>query len=598
MGKEFIELLKDIKYNIYPDVLQAKEILAFNNKGKDTLANILLKTPTQNDGWQSTTAGLIDGEDVFVSDMIVGTGTSWFNVGQVTLQENAVLYVDLIGDLIGTSNKESTIVKGYNSIHDGGGGTLSYDSSINKETANGITIFDPDETLVNQGSGTGFGCWIRPKDKKLNVMMGGAIADFGITDNTDIVRDVISYANSVGGVEVEIPDGVKWKQSTLLNWLEDISITVNGTLTVTGLNLSGVNVVGGFIWNMTDFSYGTIVSQTTDSVTVAGLSLGATNTFQTGDKINISLLKVGVNIVDASRYSEHNDKFTGQRKKFVNMELPHSGSANEEWTWGQYHPASIVVNANPSDMEKRASNLWRIYNSENQIQSYLQFGINPLNNVDSVANPGESADIILTGGHDEGNHALGVQNSQQLMGWRYPDDMVGSYMGIGIRAQDGYSVYQKQYRNMQNKWAFNAKSTQPTLLEFMNDSIAHDIWRIEGDGTGVKGIREKVSPTTVNVILEGNQNSGLSYINTGALSAVNIYLPDIVNETLIGSKYTLLVDEAFNLQAIPLGASQIRGTTAPNASVKSAIVGETITFIASKIGMYDVLSEKGIWIYS
>ena len=173
MAKEFIELLKDIKYNIYPEMLEAKEILAFNNMGEDTIENIKLKTPTQNDGWQSTTEGLLNGDIVLIDDMIVGTGAIWYNIGKVTLQDNAVLYLDTIEELITNSlasiEVSSVNVKGYATANDGGGGTFNYDSTIDKSTANGGIIIDPSVSLALQGTGVGLGCWVRQYSGAVNV---------------------------------------------------------------------------------------------------------------------------------------------------------------------------------------------------------------------------------------------------------------------------------------------------------------------------------------------------------------------------------------------------------------------------------------------
>ena len=493
---------------------------------------------------------------------------------------------------------ETINVRGYHTKNDGGGGLFNYDSTIDKSTANGGTILDPSQTLANQGSGSGLGCWVRQYSGTINVKWFGAIDDKS-TDNTDIVRDTINAGYVEGGKEIYIPDGVKWLQNSLLTWLTKTPIsTADAGKTITNLDLNGINVVGAFIWNLTDNSYGTIVSQTATSITVNALYLGTRDYFVSSDEINISLLKVGVNIVDESRYSEHNNKFTGQRKKWVNMDLPHTGSANEEWTWGQYHPAHIVANNNPSDMEKRASNLWRIYNKNNKIQSYLQFGINPLNNTDATTNPGDASDIILTGGHNQGVDTQDVQLSQQLLGFKFSDDMVGMYMGIGRRAYEGISVYQQQKRNIPNIWQFDAKGTQNTKFQFMNDAVIQDEWVIQGVSAGTRGIRKFVVNNTSNYNPGALGFSGSISTNTGAVGAVNFYIPDVVTVQEIGLTYTLVVTEAQALQFVPIGSSQIRGTTAINKAVSSATIGDSITLVSTEIGIYDVVSEKGTWTYS
>ncbi len=56
---------------------------------------------------------------------------------------------------------KSVNVKGYHAENDGGGDIFNWDSSVDKSTANAGTIIDPDQTLANQGNGSGLGCWAR-----------------------------------------------------------------------------------------------------------------------------------------------------------------------------------------------------------------------------------------------------------------------------------------------------------------------------------------------------------------------------------------------------------------------------------------------------
>lgn len=139
MALEFISILRDIRDRIYPEVKSAVESLhnlvvktpvvtVPNNengtagdanviydgvtntfefyipqgekgetiffKGEDTLENILLKSPiNQNDGWQSTTNGVMpNGTAVLVDDIIVATGEQWFNIGSLKSEAGATIY--------------------------------------------------------------------------------------------------------------------------------------------------------------------------------------------------------------------------------------------------------------------------------------------------------------------------------------------------------------------------------------------------------------------------------------------------------------------------------------------------------------------------
>lgn len=70
--------------------------------------------------------------------------------------------VDSIAELlaIDISNTYQTVnVRGYYTANDGRGGIFNYDALIDKSTADGVKILDPDQTLPNQGNGIGFGCW-------------------------------------------------------------------------------------------------------------------------------------------------------------------------------------------------------------------------------------------------------------------------------------------------------------------------------------------------------------------------------------------------------------------------------------------------------
>lgn len=78
---------------------------------------------------------------------------------------NAVIVYDLGSDFytnVGTQSLSDVIyLKAYVTIADGDSGHYVYDPTTNKVTADGLLINDPTETIANQGTGIGFGCWIK-----------------------------------------------------------------------------------------------------------------------------------------------------------------------------------------------------------------------------------------------------------------------------------------------------------------------------------------------------------------------------------------------------------------------------------------------------
>lgn len=201
MAKEFIGIMREIRDEIYPEVLEAKEILAFNNMGEDTLANILLKTPTQNNGWQSTTSGTLpSGDPVAVDEMIVGTGTAWYNIGKVSGGTNDVTYVDTIADLTASLGLEApnkiVIVNGRDAVNDGAGGIFIYDSTLSATN---------DEAIIING-------WVRQFNGAVNAKWFGAIGD-GVVDDTVAIQSALSYSDNI---DIYLPSGI-YKVTDSLN---------------------------------------------------------------------------------------------------------------------------------------------------------------------------------------------------------------------------------------------------------------------------------------------------------------------------------------------------------------------------------------------
>lgn len=433
--------------------------------------------------------------------------------------------------------------------------------------------------------------WFRV-DRTLSALQFGAQVDYtaaNVTANTDAVKACIDAAYKLGGVDVIIPDGVAWSEQTLQQGLTG-TVTVNSADTISGISTAGEDYVGCFLWNLTDFSYGTVISQTATSITVRKLSLGTTDTFTIGDDYIVSFCKVGVNIIDQSRWSEHNGKFTGQHKTFLNMDDPLTGSANEQWAWGQYHPAFVVSNHNPSDMEKRASFLARTYNGQNKIQGFFQLAINPLNNTDSTNDPGAASDVLLAMGHNQG---VAANNASSLIaeGWRASDDMNGLYHAIGTRAQTGISHYQKQTRNETNKIVHDAAGTQRTEHHYYNAGVDGGRYIIHWNAFngGFTGMCSLVVPRTSSLTVDETLYCGAVYTNEGAAGNVTVSLPSTCP---IGYEQSLVVDTAqFLTIQILGGATLYNGDT----TRRSNTVGDRLKVKKITSTNWAIMDEEGTW---
>lgn len=116
---------------------------------------------------------------------------------------------DTIDDLPdGLPNKTVRTLLGAQTIGDGGGGVVRYDTSVDRSTHNGVTIFDPTHSVSAGSAGfwtpenTGGGCWVRTDTHLgINVLQASAVGD-GATDDTAAIQAALD----VGGV-VYVPDG-------------------------------------------------------------------------------------------------------------------------------------------------------------------------------------------------------------------------------------------------------------------------------------------------------------------------------------------------------------------------------------------------------
>lgn len=120
----------------------------------------------------------------------------------------------------------SVDVRGYHAKNDGGGGIFNYDSSIDKSTANAGTIIDPDETLVNQGNGTGSGCWVRQFSGAVSIRWFGAVGNATTNDHTAITN-AYNYAGETGN-KLDLTGGIFSVEATLDFDIAGVVVNGNG----------------------------------------------------------------------------------------------------------------------------------------------------------------------------------------------------------------------------------------------------------------------------------------------------------------------------------------------------------------------------------
>jgi len=143
--------------------------------------------------WDATSAE-VDNDLTIIQPTGITTGR-WRR-----LDDSKPVTVDTITDLL---SYEGTVLKaieirGYSTLNDGGEGTFDWDSTKDKATADAGRVIDPDETLANQGDGTGTGCWVRRTDTVYDPRHYGAKLD-GTTDDFDAVRLALFAIWDAGG---------------------------------------------------------------------------------------------------------------------------------------------------------------------------------------------------------------------------------------------------------------------------------------------------------------------------------------------------------------------------------------------------------------
>jgi len=279
----------------------------------------------ENAATTAIAVSISDNGDYFISDNVEG---ALQEVGEIL---SIFLILENISELIGYDVTYGTIyAKGYYAPNDGGGGIFSYDSTIDKSTANGGTIIDPSVSLALQGTGIGIGCWIRQYSGAINIKWFGAKGD-GSTDDTSIIQATINYCLS-NRKELYMPSGVYIITSLSIN-AGNKSLKIFGTSSMRGDEFDAG----------TGHEYGTILYASTISGSTTAISISSASTQHRIILENISIQGVndqsatavdtttGLNIQNAPSTILQNvtiDRFknglvfaNGWHSKFYNLEI-------------------------------------------------------------------------------------------------------------------------------------------------------------------------------------------------------------------------------------------------------------------------------------
>ena len=448
-------------------------------------------------------------------------------------------------------------------------------------------------------------------DERINLIALGGVKD-RTTDNTDLAQAAIDLAFSLGSADtglgddwvagdVYIPADTKWSYQDIASFFNGATDSTNATMAhLIGGSFVVDELVGAFLWNTTDQSYGTITGNTVDTVTVKELYIGSSNTFTNGDSIAISNHKVGVNIFDDSKYDWFNSSFTAQSKTYLQCDAPHKTSANEQHLVGTYHPANIVENHAPSDMEKRASFLVRHKNPNTEVgdkalDRFFQFGMNHTQN---QATPDKLDFIIIGGGHPYTN---GIPDKTVV----YSSEMFGiasvnqfdRRIGLGQRPLDGYAVAQKWWDvSSDNIWRIETGGATLSKMQFFYDNvfstelIAHETEGITGFGGRIDN----------DVVLQQHHNGTTVTNTTASVGTTSVYLPPA--DAPEGFKVTITRTNAtFNMvvrvSLAPTG-DQIFGTTAIDKLISASAIGDSITLMSDGAGVWYPSSIIGTWTFT
>jgi len=316
----------------------------------------------------------------------------------------------------------------------GNGGRATGKIIVGTGTANGLNI------VAHNTLSLSFSLII--EDNEISAAQVVDLVQDRSTDQTTKIIDAIGVCHDLGsgslgdnwtGINLRIPPFTVWNYDEITQFYDgSVSSSVSSTVaTLTGSPAFDVDeLIGAFLWNKSDFSYATILSNTADTVTTAPLRLGTTNTYQTSDEIIISKHKVGVNIFDDSKFDWFNNGFTAQNKTYLHSDGPSTTSANEKHLVGVYHPAHIVENQTPfsedteKNMEARASYIFRHKNpnaasGDKVLDRFWQLSMNSDQN---DAEP-KTLDYIIVGGgipfesfqgdHDGINNATVLTDTSQ-----------------------------------------------------------------------------------------------------------------------------------------------------------------------------------------
>ena len=158
----------------------------------------------QEDGWTVSESGIPDNPSMEYDNWWKNNVYKW-----VERFDNVTSSIDTMVDLLSfpeTVDGTTINVRGYNSANDGGGGQFNWDSSIDKSTANGITVIDPSVSIANQGTGIGFGCWDRVLQGSLSAKFAGVSSTATASENDGPLNDILDLARQSNSIIKEIYD--------------------------------------------------------------------------------------------------------------------------------------------------------------------------------------------------------------------------------------------------------------------------------------------------------------------------------------------------------------------------------------------------------
>ena len=225
-------------------------------------------------------------------------------------------------DITGQSDGDSADIFGFfftaPESNPKGGGQFIWQDGVNKTTANGGTIVDPDNIggfdgtlstivafLAAQGAGVGTGCWVRTQNSILNPEMFGAVTNTDSSAALNAIADAINDGDKIIFNDIFLIDSsamtIQSKDNFVLqgpgglkfvNGITDGNILViddSEDVLIDGLELDG-NIAGGSEGNRSALTISNLLVGACSRVTISGCYIHDTKgTTSPTDAVGISL---------------------------------------------------------------------------------------------------------------------------------------------------------------------------------------------------------------------------------------------------------------------------------------------------------------------